>query len=160
MAGSWSYVPNDKYKSTNTIIHNLIDIVSKGGNYLLNIGPGPDGEWHDEAYVKLREIGKWIKLNGEAIYNTRPVHPYKEKNVCFTQSKDGKSIYVHYLLKENEATPAEINFTGPVFNNKAIVTMLSTDTKLRWKKENNIVKIGLPRNLKARHAVVIKIVPQ
>jgi len=53
MGNSWSYVPNDQYKPTNTIIHNLIDIVAKGGNYLLNIGPGPDGEWHDAAYVRL-----------------------------------------------------------------------------------------------------------
>ena len=160
MAGSWSYVPNDKYKSTNTIIHNLIDIVSKGGNYLLNIGPGPDGEWHDEAYVRLKEIGEWMKQNGEAIYNTRPIEPYKENNICFTQSKDSKTIYVHYLLKENEAVPGELSFKGPGFSSKASITLLATGKKLKWKRENSLTKISLPKDLTAKHAVVIKIALQ
>jgi alpha-L-fucosidase len=160
MANSWSYVPNDKYKSTNTIIHNLIDIVSKGGNYLLNIGPGPDGEWHDEAYIRLKEIGEWMKQNGEAIYNTRPIAPYKENNICFTQSKDGKAIYVHCLLKENETVPTELSFKGPGFNGKASVTLLASDKKLNWKKENDLVKISLPKGITAKHAVVAKIILQ
>lgn len=158
MAGSWSYVPNDKYKPTNTIIHNLIDIVSKGGNYLLNIAPGPDGEWHDDAFVKLKEIGEWMKLNGEAIYNTRPIAPYKENNICFTQSKDSKTIYVHYLLKENETLPAEIIFKGIEPGSKTVMSLVSTGKKLSWKKENGAVKIILPNNTTALHAVVLKII--
>ncbi len=63
MGGSWSYVPDDRYKSVNTLIHNLVDIVAKGGNYLLNVGPGPDGTWHDEAYRKLDSIGAWMSTN-------------------------------------------------------------------------------------------------
>lgn len=158
MAGSWSYVPGDKYKSAGTIIHNLIEIVSKGGNYLLNIAPGPDGEWHDEAYIRLKEIGKWMGLNSEAIYNTRPMAPYKENNLCFTQSKDGKTIYVHYLLKENEATPDEISLSGMEVDNKTAVSMLATGKKLNWKKENGWMKIKLPKGSVAQHAVVIKII--
>ncbi len=48
---SWSYVPDDKYKSVNVLIHNLVDIVAKGGNYLLNVAPGPDGELHNDAIL-------------------------------------------------------------------------------------------------------------
>ena len=157
MAGSWSYVPNDTYKSTNTIIHNLIDIVSKGGNYLLNIGPGPDGEWHDAAYVRLKEIGEWMKINGEAIYNTRTIAPYKENNTCFTQSKDSKTIYVHYLLKENETVPAEISFKGPRINSKATISLIATGKKLKWKDNNGLIKINLPAGTAAKHAIVFKI---
>ena len=157
MAGSWSYVPNDTYKSTNTIIHNLVDIVSKGGNYLLNIGPGPDGEWHDAAYVRLKEIGEWMKVNGEAIYNTRTIAPYKENNICFTQSKDGKTIYLHYLLKENENPPTEISFKGPGVNSKATFFLQGTDKKLKWKNDNGVIKINLPTETTAKYAVVIKI---
>jgi len=160
MAGSWSYVPNDKYKPTTTIIHNLVDIVSKGGNYLLNIAPGPDGEWHDEAYVKLKEIGAWMKLNGEAIYNTRPIAPYKEGNICYTQSKDGKTIYLHYLLNPNETLPAEISFKGIKINDKSTITFVSGGKKLSWKKENGVTKIALPKGLVFAHAVVLKIQSQ
>lgn len=87
MAGSWSYVPNDVYKPANEIIEKLVDIVSKGGNYLLNNGPGPDGELNQTAYTRLKEIGAWMKTNGEAIYGTRMYKVFAEgETVRFTQS--------------------------------------------------------------------------
>ncbi len=61
MGDSWSYVPNDRYKSTNLLIHLLVDIVSKGGNFLLNVGPAPDGTLPDTALLRMREIGAWMK---------------------------------------------------------------------------------------------------
>mgnify|MGYP000371154230 CR=1 FL=1 len=70
MANSWSYVPNDQYKSANELIEKLVDIVSKGGNYLLNIAPSPDGEFDVTAYERLKEIGNWIKINGEVHCHT------------------------------------------------------------------------------------------
>ncbi len=54
----------------------LADVVAKGGNLLLNIGPGPDGSWDDAAYDRLAALGAWMKVNSEAIYATRPVAPY------------------------------------------------------------------------------------
>ncbi len=66
MGGSWSYVPGDNYKSTHTLIQLLVKIVSRGGNFLLNIGPGPDGDWDPVAYSRLEEIGKWIPSMGKA----------------------------------------------------------------------------------------------
>lgn len=79
MANSWSYVPNDQYKSTAKILENLCLIVSRGGNYLLNIAPNPQGEWDPIAYQRLEEIGAWMKINGSAIYGTHPVAPYEVK---------------------------------------------------------------------------------
>ena len=104
MGNSWSYVPNDKYKSANRLIHLLVDIVSKGGNFLLNIGPNAEGELPAESLKRLKEIGDWMKVNGEAIYKTRPVAPYKEAKTCFTSLADG-TIYAIYLADEDEAAP-------------------------------------------------------
>ena len=61
--GGWSWAPNARYKSPREVIHMLVDIVSKGGNLLLNIAPGPDGAWHDQAYQLLEEVGAWMKIN-------------------------------------------------------------------------------------------------
>lgn len=88
MGNSWSYVPGDTYKTPAQLIHLLCRIVSRGGNFLLNIGPGPDGEWAPEAYHRLEEIGKWMDQNGKAIYNTRPVAPYEWGNCVYTQGEN------------------------------------------------------------------------
>jgi alpha-L-fucosidase len=67
----WGWNKNDKnWKSTEDLVRKTIDIASKGGNYLLNIGPEPDGMFPDEAIERLKGIGKWMKTNGEAIYRT------------------------------------------------------------------------------------------
>lgn len=157
MAGSWSYVPNDIYKPTNTLIHNLVDIVAKGGNYLLNIGPGPDGAWHDEAYTRMKEIGEWLKINGDAIYKTRPIAPYKSGDVCFTQSKDGKTIYAIRLLKENETVPQTISFSGIDIPARSAIQLVGSSKKLKWKKEGDKTIVTVPKNTKSEHALAIKI---
>ena len=71
MNGTWGYKSYDhNWKSTETLIRNLVDIVSKGGNYLLNIGPKADGTIPQPSIDRLREVGEWMKVNGEAIYGT------------------------------------------------------------------------------------------
>ncbi|MDR1724823.1 MAG: alpha-L-fucosidase [Bacteroidales bacterium] len=108
MGESWSYVPDDNYKSVNTLIHLLIDIVAKGGNLLLNVGPDAQGELPPQAIQRMEAIGEWLSLNGQAIYATKPVFPYKEGNICYTQSKKNGQIYAIYLLEENEMLPEKI----------------------------------------------------
>ena len=93
MGDSWSYVPGDNYKSTKTLIHMLCDVVAKGGNLLLNVGPDPDGNLPAEALQRMEEIGRWMDKNGYAIYGTRPLYPYSRDNHRYTQSKDGKHQY-------------------------------------------------------------------
>jgi alpha-L-fucosidase len=77
----------------------------------LNIGPGPEGTWYDEAYDRLREVGAWLRINGAAIYGTRTIAPYVEGKLRYTRGKDG-STYVIYLLDENEPVPTEILVSG------------------------------------------------
>ncbi|MDO4191169.1 MAG: alpha-L-fucosidase [Bacteroidales bacterium] len=101
MGDSWSYVPNDNYKSTRTLIHMLCDIVAKGGCLLLNVGPDADGQIPDIAQQRLKEIGQWLNTNGKAIYATQPLFPFTHDNWRLTQSKDGNTAYFIYLVPEN-----------------------------------------------------------
>lgn len=72
MNRTWGFKSYDHdFKSTKTLLRNLIDIASKGGNYLLNIGPDSEGKVPAAEIERLRQIGRWLAINGEAIYGTR-----------------------------------------------------------------------------------------
>lgn len=148
MGNSWSYVPGDQYKSAFTLIHYLVDIVAKGGNYLLNIGPGPDGDFDPEAYKRLTDIGNWLKINGMAIYNTRPIAPYKENNICFTHGNNGP-VYAIYLCSETETTlPEIIHFRGIKPKKGASITLLGNNKPLKWKTTDGETLIQIPEKLR------------
>lgn len=75
---SWGYVTNHEYKTVNSLIDDLVDIVSKNGCMLLNIGPKPDGTIPQQEQEMLLAMGTWLKANGASIYGTRPWHTYGE----------------------------------------------------------------------------------
>src|SRR5271165_3193845 len=75
---SWGYIKDDTFKTPQFVVQQLIDIVSKNGNLLLNIGPRSDGTIPEEVQSVLRDVGSWLKVNGEAIYGTRPWKIYGE----------------------------------------------------------------------------------
>jgi alpha-L-fucosidase len=97
MNDTWGYKQDDlNFKSTETLLRNLIDIASKGGNYLLNIGPKSTGEVPEEEVVRLREIGKWLSVNGESIYSTQPTL-FGDEAGSFSKTekdKDGKPKFI------------------------------------------------------------------
>ena len=96
MGTSWSWVPNEKYKSTDEIIRTLVSVVSRGGSLLLNVAPGPDGQLDSTAYVRLKEVGEWLKVNGEAVYGTRAIEPYGERVPGMTATQHGKVAYLMF----------------------------------------------------------------
>jgi len=94
MGTEWPYRPLDTYKSSLTMINMLIETRAKGGNLLLNIGPKPDGDIAQEQEDRLRQIGYWLFINGEAIYNTRRWAITNEGDSWFTKKKDEDTVYV------------------------------------------------------------------
>ena len=158
LGNSWSYVPNDEYKTSRKVIHLLTEIVSKNGNLLLNIGPAPDGEWDPNAYARLEDIGKWIQVNGEAIYDAEAdaALPGQGKWV-FTKKQD--CIYAIYQLADKEAISEiyklNINSVSPIKK----IQILGTDQKIIFKQASTNISIFTPvKKLNANtEALVFKI---
>jgi alpha-L-fucosidase len=162
MGNSWSYVPHDHYKSATELVHLLVKIVSRGGNFLLNVGPSPEGDWDDTAYSRLKEMGAWLKVNGEGIYNSKPVRPYSSGNVYLTQSKDGAAIYAFYLSEAKDVVlPAEVTIDGVKFNPKSKISLLGFKEKLKARQEGKKLIISIPAGLQNKpigeYAVTLKI---
>lgn len=161
MGNSWSYVETDNYKTTNKIIHLLVDIVAKGGNYLLNVGPSPEGELPPTAVSRMHEIGKWMKINGNAIYKTRPVYPYCSGKWRFTHVSSGKDgrqkIYAFYLLDEGETLPQSIEIKCDIKDlDKKRPKILGSRNKVSVKKTADGYLININGEVAAEHAVVFE----
>ena len=91
---TWAYNKNDHdFKSEQTLIRSLVEVASRGGNFLLNVGPQPDGQIQPEFQQRLRAIGDWLTLNGDSIYGTT-YGPVQGVAGLRTTAND-KSIYVH-----------------------------------------------------------------
>jgi alpha-L-fucosidase len=109
LGGAWGWVPHDQFKSSREVIQMLVRIVAKGGNLLLGIGPDGRGEFDPVIYERLAEIGKWLQVNGEAIYGSHPVAPFQDGKVAYT-AQGGESIYAIYLPEKNETQwPEEVS---------------------------------------------------
>lgn len=165
MGNSWSYVPNDTYKPTNELVHMLLRIISRGGNFLLNIGPSPDGDFSDTAYSRLKEIGAWMKVHSEAVYATIPLAPYEDGNVLYLQSKDKKSVYVYVLSDKTDdvVLPATISLKNIVLNkNSKIIYMDAPVEKIKFQAADGATVINVPSKLQnkvaGKYAVSFKII--
>ena len=148
MAGSWSYVPTDRYKPARRLVHMLVDVVAKGGNLLLNIGPGPDGRWHDEAYERLEELGAWMDVNASVIYGTRAIAPHVEGKIRLTRSPDG-AVNAIYLADEGETSlPAYLSMTTVQPAAGATVTLVGTDVELEWESSGTGFVARIPASVR------------
>lgn len=145
MGYSWGYNPKDNFKTSKELIQLLVKVVSKGGNLLLGIGPDAKGDFDPKVYERLNEIGKWLDINGEGIYSTRPVKPYQEGKIAYTSK--GNIIYAIYLPDKNEnSLPKEIEISL-TDNKKSKVTLLGSKSKITYKKTDKGIKLQLSENL-------------
>lgn len=147
LGGAWGYVPNEKFKSATTVIHSLIEIVAKGGSLLLGVGPKADGTLQEESVTRLEDIGKWMKANGSAIYNTRITEKYNDGNVWFTKGKTGSLKYALVCIEQNEPLPGVVSWSGNVPDKKSKMILLHTGRPVKWENKNGVIKVYLPKGV-------------
>ena len=174
---SWGYIDGEENKTSNELIDIMIDIVSKNGNLLLNIGPRPDGTITDGQQKVLLEIGKWLSVNGEAIYGTRPwklsgegptenldetirFNEYKftgyvAKDIRFTSKGDKLYVLTLDAPKESIAVKALGNAAG---NGKVInVELIGSSEKVAWTQKADVLQIQPAKNYQTNSAVAYRI---
>ena len=156
MNDHWGYNKNDRnWKSTRSIIQMLADIASKGGNYLLNVGPTAEGLFPQESIDRLKEIGQWMKTNGEAIYGTQASPFSKLSWGRCTQKKidSGTRLYFHVFDK-----PADGKLIIPgLFNTPGAVFLLADPDKkpLGTSRSDDAVIVTLPEEAKDPYDLVV-----
>jgi alpha-L-fucosidase len=156
MNSSWGYkIWDDKWKTTETLIRNLIDIVSKGGNYLLNIGPTAEGQIPSQSIDRLQAIGEWMKINGEAVYGAER-SPVEKPAWGYITRKDKKKHTILYLFICDRPADGKIILDSSMGDvRKAIY--LSGKSRLTITKEDNNLTILLPDKMPDMAAAVIRL---
>jgi len=174
---SWGYIEHDTFKTPEFIVHQLADIVSKNGNLLLNIGPRSDGTIPDEVQQVLREVGGWLKVNGDAIYGTRPWSLYGEGPTKVaagsfqdTKTQDytaedfrfttkGDNLYAIELAWPSGQEAVIHSLTGDALKGRQIqaVTLLGSAAPLTYKQQPDGLHIELPAKPTEGYAYAFRI---
>ena len=174
---SWGYIKNDTFKSPEFIVRQLVDIVSKNGNLLLNIGPRSDGTIPDEVQQVLRDVGAWLRINGEAIYGTRPWKLYGEgpTNVAagsfhdtdtgkytaddFRFTSKGDVLYAIELgwPSSGEATIQSLGSVALPNQTIESVILLGSNSKLQFQQQPDALHIQLPAQAPGKYASAFRI---
>ena len=176
---SWGYIANHDYKTSDVLIDDLVDIVSKNGAMLLNIGPKPDGTIPEPEERILREIGQWLAVNGEAIYGTRPWTTFGEgptavvegpfadtKRVAFTEAdirftRKGDTLYAIALAWPASGTVRirTLALGSPQMPGEiGAIELLGAADDVKWTRDGEGVHVRVPsRPEPAPAAVAFKI---
>ena len=134
----WSYVSGMAYRSVDYLIDKFVDIVSKNGNLLLNLPPRADGTFSEETVGILKEIGAWNRMNGEAVFYSRPWLRFGEGNIRFTRSRDLSKLYLIFLNwpEGGRSTVTSLANTEPVIQGKIkAVTILGSNRSVSFRRD-------------------------
>ncbi len=174
---SWGYIEHDTFKTPEFIVHQLVDIVSKNGNLLMNIGPRSDGTIPDEVQQVLLDVGGWLKINGDAIYGTRPWTTYGEGPTKVaagsfqdTKTQEYTAEDFRFTTKGNDLYAIELawpsgneailhSVAGDALKGKQIrsVALLGTTAALTYKLQPDGLHIQLPSKPSENYAYAFRI---
>ncbi len=169
---SWGYIDGEESKTPNQIVDDLVDIVSKNGNLLLNIGPKPDGTITLQQQDVLRKIGGWLNVNGEAIYGTRPWTLAAEGEVtgtagAFTDNEESQYTAqdIRFTTKGDILYAISLNWTDEEITIRSIdenlrvkqVSMLGSDEALVWSQSPEGLVVSFPKEKPSAYAHALKI---
>jgi alpha-L-fucosidase len=173
---SWGYVKDDTFKSPEFVVDQLIDIVSKNGNLLLNIGPKSDGTVPDEVQQVLLDVGAWLGVNGESIYGTRPWRTYGEGPTKVAAGSFHDTDTAKYTPEDFRFTTKgdevyAIGLAWPTTGEAVIhslaktpgsepvqsVALLGGDAKLRFEQRADGLHVQLPAQAPAKYAYVLRL---
>jgi alpha-L-fucosidase len=154
---TWGYVEGAPMKTVDTLLHDLIDIVSKNGALLLNVGPRPDGTIPEDQKLVLRGMGSWLEANGEAIYETRPFTVYMDgESVRYTRK--GNAVYAIFLERPSgRARLGEMAFDRLGGLEVNSVSLLDGSHSLEWAETDQGLEILFPAELPGSLAWTVKV---
>jgi alpha-L-fucosidase len=141
MNGSWGYhKTDDDWKTPKTVIRNLITCSRDTGNYLLNIGPKPDGSIPDESVRIMTAVGKWMDKNGRSIYDTDPCQPRRSNYASFTRKGNTLYMHVHFW-------PGSTAVIGGLMNQVKSARLLASGQEVKFEQDRFRVRfVNLPAN--------------
>lgn len=145
----FSYQYDDEYKPVSWIVRQLMDIAAKGGAFQLGYGPNGNGVWDSRCVDRMLGIGRWLKVNGEAVYSTRACACYHDGDqVRYTRSKDGKIVYAAVLDWKLDAR--ELPLAHLELADEAQITILGLPDAIQWQRRGDAVVLRLPEHFQYR----------
>lgn len=127
LGNCWGWTKGSSYHSTGSIIRYLVRAVARNGNLLLDVGPDANGELDPKAVKVLKGIGDWLKLNGEAIYDTRPVAPYELGTCFFTCKADGTRYAIILSEEDGQPMPPSVAIPASLASGNSRISLIGGD---------------------------------